>query len=69
MTPLNQLRQIFSGASHIKENQAKPGLFAYQGGENCFVTYRDKDNIPLDAFNIHLFKRSASEFPCDSFAQ
>ena len=36
MTPLNQLRQIFSGASHIKEDQAKSGLFTYEGGKNRF---------------------------------
>jgi hypothetical protein len=38
-TPLYQLRQIFGGAAHIKEDQTKPGLFADEGGEDGFFTH------------------------------
>jgi hypothetical protein len=47
-TPLDQLRQIFGGATHIKEDQAKLGLFACQGGENGFFTTDIKTTYPLN---------------------
>ena len=56
MTPLNQFRQIFSGAAHVQKDQAQLRLFTRECSKNSFLTYLHQDNISLLTFDINLLK-------------